>query len=341
MPSSSKAKRDLSIYRLSWHCAVTAKSVVKLSSGLIIDCNPATETLTGKSRNNIIGHSITEFIPPDEWERALKEVSHLSEAPARYHDFHVIKPDGRRVPLIISTSGAVELERVGNVAVFELQDISIEQEQQVLLKYARTRSAKAESLVIVTLLQMIRSISLAMELRDSYTAGHQNRVAEIAVAIGNEMGWSAERLTGLRLGGQLHDIGKLSIPGEILTKPGKLSRIEKELLKEHCENGYNILKDIPSPWPIAAIALQHHEKLDGAGYPQGLTGEQIIPEAKVMAVADIFEAMRSHRPYRPALPIATVLAQLESEAGTKLDTDAVGICVSLCRQGRFDELFEN
>lgn len=340
MPRSSTTNRDLAIYRLSWHCSVTAKSVVRLSSGQILDCNPATEALLSTSRDNLVGHSITEFIPSDEWERALSQVSHLSEEPARFHDFHVMKPDGRRVPLIISTSGAVELEGIGRVAVFELQDISTEQEQHALLQHARTRSAKAESLVIVTLLQMMRSISLAMELRDSYTAGHQNRVAEIAVAIANEMGWSAERLTGLRLAAQVHDIGKLSIPGEILTKPGKLSKIEKDLLNEHCENGYNVLKDIPSPWPIAAIALQHHERLDGSGYPQGLTGEQIIPEAKVMAVADVFEAMRSHRPYRPAIPIDMVLAQLESEAGTKLDPDAVRICVSLCRQGRFEELFE-
>ena len=128
----------------------------------------------------------------------------------------------------------------------------------------------------------------------------------------------------------------MSIPGEILTKPGRLSKTERALLNEHCENGYNILKGIPFGWPIAAIALQHHEKLDGSGYPNGLTADEILPESKVLAVADMFEAMTAHRPYRPAIPVDTVLGLLEADAGIKLDSEAVRICALLSRQGRLD-----
>jgi putative nucleotidyltransferase with HDIG domain len=179
---------------------------------------------------------------------------------------------------------------------------------------------------------------MAMEMRDPYTAGHQTRVARIAVEIATEMGWSAERIVALRLAAQIHDIGKISVPSEILSKPGRLSANERALLNEHTQNGYNILKGIPFPWPIATIVLQHHEKLDGSGYPEGLKGDQILPEARILTVADMLEAMVSHRPYRPGHPIEAVFEQLLSESGTKLDPDVLNACTSLYRSGRLDEI---
>ena len=181
---------------------------------------------------------------------------------------------------------------------------------------------------------MVKPMVAAMEMRDPYTAGHEIRVADIAVAIGREMGWLEEQLHGLYVAAQVHDIGKISIPAEILTKPTKLTAGEWGLIHEHPETGYIILKDIPFPWPIAEIVRQHHERLDGSGYPLGLKGDAILPEAKVMAVADMVEAMASHRPYRPAIKLHVVLQQLEKEAGRLLDVEAVRACATLFRQKR-------
>ena len=181
---------------------------------------------------------------------------------------------------------------------------------------------------------MVAPMVAAMEMRDPYTAGHESRVADIAVAIGREMGWLEEQLHGLYVAAQVHDIGKISIPAEILTKPTKLTAGELGLIHEHPETGYTILKDIPFSWPIAEIVRQHHERLDGSGYPLGLKGDAILPEAKVLAVADYVEAMGSHRPYRPAAKLTTVLKQIEKEAGSKLDAQAVRVCASLFREKR-------
>ena len=181
---------------------------------------------------------------------------------------------------------------------------------------------------------MVAPMVAAMEMRDPYTAGHESRVADIAVAIGKEMGWPEERLHGLYVAAQVHDIGKISIPAEILTKPTTLTAGELALIHEHPGTGYTILKNIPFPWPIAEIVHQHHERLDGSGYPQGLKGDAILPEATVRAVADFVEAMGSHRPYRPAAKLKIVLKQIETEAGSKLDAEAVQVCAALFREKR-------
>jgi HD-GYP domain-containing protein (c-di-GMP phosphodiesterase class II) len=181
---------------------------------------------------------------------------------------------------------------------------------------------------------MVAPMVAAMEMRDPYTAGHETRVAEIAVAIGREMGWPEERLHGLRVAAQVHDIGKISIPAEILTKPTRLTGGEWALIREHPETGYTILKDIPFAWPVAKIVRQHHERLDGSGYPLGLKGDAILPEARIVAVADMVEAMASHRPYRPAIKLKIVLQQIKREAGSKLDAEAVRVCAALLLEKR-------
>ncbi|MGB8260207.1 MAG: PAS domain S-box protein [Terracidiphilus sp.] len=181
---------------------------------------------------------------------------------------------------------------------------------------------------------MVAPMIAAMEMRDPYTAGHESRVADIAVAIGGEMGWREGRLHGLRVAAQVHDIGKISIPAEILTKPTRLTAGEWALIREHPETGYTILKDIPFAWPVAEIVRQHHERLDGSGYPRGLKGDEILPEARVLAVADMVEAMASHRPYRPGIDLELVLKQIETEAGSLLDPEAVRVCAALIREKR-------
>ena len=172
----------------------------------------------------------------------------------------------------------------------------------------------------------------AMEWRDSYTAGHQMHVANIAVAIAKEFNWSNDRLKGLHLAGIVHDLGKLAIPIEILTKPFRLSTDELDLIQQHPEVGYQILKDIPFPWPIAEIVRQHHERLDGSGYPRNLIATDILEEAKILAIADTIEAMAFDRPYRAGLGIQAALNEIESEAGKKLDEDYVKVASKIIQE---------
>lgn len=175
----------------------------------------------------------------------------------------------------------------------------------------------------------VQAISLAVEMRDPYTAGHQIRVADLACSIAQEMGFSEDRIYGLRMASVIHDLGKITIPGEILCKPGRLSGPEYEMIKTHVQSGYDILKKIDFPWPLADIVIQHHERLDGSGYPKGLSGEQILMEAKILSVCDVFETIGSHRPYRPSLGMKKAMDELTENRGRLYDADVVDVCLGL------------
>ncbi|MBL7205116.1 MAG: response regulator [Desulfobacteraceae bacterium] len=170
----------------------------------------------------------------------------------------------------------------------------------------------------------IRVISSTVEMRDPYTAGHQQRVTTIACAIATEMGLPEDRIDGLRMAGVIHDLGKIAVPAEILSKPGEITEAEFSIIKSHPQVGNDILKDIEFPWPIAEIVYQHHERMDGSGYPQGLSGEDILLEARILCVADVVEAMASHRPYRPALGIEKALDEISENKGVFYDPEVVG-----------------
>lgn len=185
------------------------------------------------------------------------------------------------------------------------------------------------------LMESIEAISATVEMRDPYTAGHQIRVASLGVALAREVGLSDDKVEGIHLAGIVHDLGKISVPAEILNKPGRLTDIEFSIIKQHAEAGYDILKNIEFPWPIAEIVRQHHERLDGTGYPQALKDGAILPEARILAVADTVEAMASHRPYRPSRGIEPALAEIERGSGTAYDAHVVEACVRLFREGRF------
>lgn len=198
----------------------------------------------------------------------------------------------------------------------------------------RTRKEHEQHAIILreSLEQSIQTIADTVEARDPYTAGHQRRVAELATAIAREMGLPADQVNGIHLAAIIHDLGKIHIPAEILAKPGKLSPIEFELIKTHPQEGYNILKGVKFPWPIADIILQHHERQDGSGYPQGLKGEQILLEARIMAVADVVEAISSHRPYRPGLGIDSALEEIERNRDVRYDPKVADACLRLFRE---------
>lgn len=186
-----------------------------------------------------------------------------------------------------------------------------------------------------SLMQAVEAITALNAMRDPYTADHGRRVAEIAVAIGRELDLDSTRLQGLRIASCLHDVGKINIPAEILAKPRRLSAAEFALVKEHSRAGYEVLKKIDFPWPVATFVLQHHERYDGSGYPSGLSGEEIALEARIIAVADVVESMSSHRPYRAALGIEKALAEIEHGRGTAFDPNAVDACLRLFRDKHF------
>ncbi len=186
-----------------------------------------------------------------------------------------------------------------------------------------------------SLVGTIQAISLIVETRDPYTAGHQKRVSSLARTIAQEMGLPRDAVDNIRMAGAIHDIGKLSVPAEILSKPTRLNEIEMSLIKVHPQTGYDILKDAELPSPVAEIVLQHHESLDGSGYPQGLKDGEILLEARIVSVADVVEAIASHRPYRPALGIEMALEEIEKNKGRLYDAEVVGVCLKLFREKGF------
>ena len=182
---------------------------------------------------------------------------------------------------------------------------------------------------------VIQAMALTVERRDPYTAGHQRRVADLARAMAAEMRLPNQQIDGIRMAGLIHDLGKICVPAEILSKPGQLTEIEHSLIRDHPHVGYDILKEIEFPWPLADIVLQHHERIDGSGYPAGLKDEDIIIEARTLAVADVVEAMASHRPYRPTLGREMALEEISKNKGILYDPDVVDACVKLLEKKGF------
>lgn len=175
----------------------------------------------------------------------------------------------------------------------------------------------------------IHALASTVEKRDPYTAGHQQRVSNLACAIAREMDLPGETINGIRMVGFIHDLGKIYVPAEILNKPGTLTEVESTLIRTHAKVGYDILKTVEFPWPIAEVIVQHHERLDGSGYPFGLSGKEILLEAKIIAVADAIEAIASHRPYRPALGLERALEEVSEKKGILYDPEVVDVCIRL------------
>jgi putative nucleotidyltransferase with HDIG domain len=199
-------------------------------------------------------------------------------------------------------------------------------EEQVLRQAERLRQ---------TVESTVQAMGQLVEARDPYTAGHERRVAELAAAIAASLRWSDESIGELRTAALVHDIGKNAVPAEILNKPGRLSPLEFELVKGHSRSGYEILAPIDFGAPVAEVVLQHHERLDGSGYPRGLHGGEILPAARVLCIADVFEAMVTHRPYRPALPVEEATAEIRSGLGVRYDDEAGLACLRLVEDEGF------
>jgi putative two-component system response regulator len=186
---------------------------------------------------------------------------------------------------------------------------------------------------------IVESIALAVEARDPYTAGHQRNVAKLACGIAGKLGLSQHRIEGVRMAALIHDLGKISIPAEILSKPSRLSDIEFSIIKDHPKVGYNILKEIEFPWPLAEMIYQHHERINGSGYPRGLTGDKMLEEAKILAVSDVVEAMASDRPYRPAVGMDAAVEEISKNSGLLYDSRVVDAFMLFLKENGYRLLF--
>jgi response regulator RpfG family c-di-GMP phosphodiesterase len=239
-------------------------------------------------------------------------------------------------PALWATGEAQQLEVEALGVFWEAHWIPVSKDLYMHYALDITDRKKSEDTLKKTLESLRKAIGAtvqvmvsAIETRDFYTAGHQMRAAYLARAIATEMGLPQDKIDSIRMAGSIHDIGKLSIPAEILSKPTKLSKIEFALIKQHARQGYEILKDVESPWPLAQIVYQHHERMDGSGYPRNLKGSEILMEARILSVADVVEAMASHRPYRPGLGIDEALNEIEKNSGTLYDDAVADACLRL------------
>lgn len=295
--------------------------------GRFISVNDATCRITGYSREEILALSPDKVIIPEDMERSRQHFIKALRGEPQTYEQTINGKMGNRIQLsVTNTAVKVNNKIVGVYSVSE--DITERKKADADLKTAL-------ELINTTLEGTIEAIAVMSELRDPYTAGHQRMVTVLAVAIAGEIGLPEEQIRALRVAGLLHDVGKVYVPSEILSKPGRLSDLEMNLAKAHAEAGYDIVKTIKFPWPVAQIILQHHERMDGSGYPQGLKGEQIMLEARILAVADVVEAMMAHRPYRPALGVDKALDEISSHKGLLYHGPAVDACILLFREKGF------
>jgi PAS domain S-box-containing protein len=297
--------------------------------GRIIMANPALIQMLGLSSfDELSSHSLEElgFEPDcsrDKFKKLIEQKGELRGLEATWT---------RRGKSVIFVRQSIKVIRArdGTVLHWEgtVEDITKNKMSEAELQRTLEELRKAFGATI-------QALTITVEMRDPYTAGHQRRVTRLARAIGTEMGLSHEQIDGIRMAGSVHDLGKISIPAEILSKPGRITEIEFTIIKTHPQIGYSILKTIEFPWPVAKVVLQHHERMNGSGYPSGLLAEDILAEAKVLGVADVVEAMTSHRPYRPAQGIDKALEEISQNRGILYDARVVDVCLKLFAEKRF------
>jgi PAS domain S-box-containing protein len=280
-----------------------------------------------------INMSILDFVQEEDHQRVMENLQKgMKGEKITGFQIQVITKSGKRVFFESFFSRVYkDGEVVGAQAI--IKDITESKRAEEELKQSFERMRKA-------LGATVQSISMIVEMKDPYTAGHQQRVSDLARAISTEMGLSADQRDFIRTASAIHDIGKISIPAEILSKSTKLTDMEFNLIKTHAQSGHDILKDIEFPWPVADVVLQHHERMDGSGYPQGLKGNDIFLEARIMAVADVVEAMASHRPYRPSLGIDCALDEISRNKGILYDADVVDACLKLFQEKGYTLVFK-
>jgi PAS domain S-box-containing protein len=297
------------------------------TGGCFAYVNPATVHLLGaESAEQLLGRPLLERISPDHREMVRERIRLLTEAREKVPPIvqKYLKLDSTVIYVEASAVPFSYNNEIGSLAY--LHDITERIQAEEKIRESRENLRRAlESTVL--------AIALMVETRDPYTAGHQRRVSDLARTIAQETGITPDGVDSIRIAGMIHDIGKISVPAEILSKPVRLSEIEINLIRIHPQAGFEILKDIEFPWAIGQIILQHHERMDGSGYPLGLTGDQVCFEARILAVADVVEAMASHRPYRPGLGLESALNEISVNQGRLYDERVVKACLSVFAGG--------
>lgn len=296
--------------------------------------NPAARRILGCEESGALGKDMStifalynergENIAPELVRKVLDQGQTVTST-----DMHtlVIGPQ-REVPVNISHSPFIAEGGRLRGTVLVLHDITERREAEHALQ-------KSVSQLKTSLEETVNALAVTSEKRDPYTAGHQQRVSQLACAMARELGLPKERIEGIRVAAILHDLGKIYVPAEILAKPARLTHMEMGIMKTHAEVGFDILKNIPFPWPVAKAVLEHHERMDGSGYPNALAGDDISSEARIIAVADVVEAMSSHRPYRAALGIERALEEIARNRGNLYDLDCVDVCLALFKDKGF------
>jgi PAS domain S-box-containing protein len=286
------------------------------------------QAMLGYTPSEIVGRTFQQFIYPEDLPYVQNQFKKVLSGQLEPSEYRILKKSGD-IGWVRSSSRPIvkEGKTIGLRGI--MTDITQrkkaeEENQQTLINLRKAMSG------------IIQAMAATVETRDPYTAGHQRRVANLGRAIAHEMGLTDHQTDGIRMAGIVHDLGKISIPAEILSKPTKLSDIEFALIKTHPQVSYDILKDIDFPWPVAQTVFQHHERIDGSGYPLGLQGEEILLEARILAVADVVEAIASHRPYRPAFGIEAGLDEISKNKGILYETAVVDACLKLFREKRFE-----
>lgn len=288
--------------------------------------NNATVRDYGYTSTEFLQMRITDIHPAEEVPKLLEHLAEKARSSLQRTHWTHLKKDGTRITVEVSRHSMDFEGRPATVvtAIDISERVAAERRERDLLE--QTHEA---------MLGTVRVLSRIVELRDPRTAGHQQGVARLAVAIGQELGLTGERLEGLRIAATLHDIGNIAISSDILSKPGRLSEAEFDLVKGHVTASHELLRDVPFPWPVAEIVWQHHERMDGSGYPRGLKGKELSLEARILAVADTVEAMCSRRPHRPPVEIADTLEEIEANAGQLYDPEVTAACLRLLRNKGF------
>jgi len=307
--------------------SLTGVYITDTQTGVFLYANPRLEQMLGYGPGQLVGVRAEDIVVSQDMPIMLANRERLlAGTAASSYEVRARRKDGAIIELgvqgrLLQSDGATS-------TIGMAQDITEKKraEKEIQRYLTQLQSAFMSTVEVATTLS---------EMRDPYTAGHERRVGKLAAAIGAELGFDTQAQEGLRVAGFLHDIGKITIPAEILSKPGKLSAIELKLIQGHAQASYEVLKDVEFPWPVAQVALQHHERMDGSGYPQGLKGETILLEARIIAVADVVEAMSSHRPYRPGLGIDKALAEIERGRASSYDAQVADACIRLFAQQRF------
>ena len=298
-------------------------------NGTFTYCNQAMTSILGYPMGELIGINYREYMDEDTADNIFRRFNSLLKNNTRtsFLVYEVRHRNGsiRLVEITFSLMRSPAGKPIGFRGI--MRDITERQKERDL--------EDRYNLMRRTLGQTVQALAMAFEVRDPYTAGHHRHVADLARTIATEMGLSRDTIDGIRIAGSIHDIGKISIPSEILSKPGALTEIEFKMIKTHPRMGYEILKNIDFPWPVADAVRQHHERLDGSGYPDGLKGDSIILEARIIAVADVIEAMAFHRPYRRAIGIDEALDDIRRNSGILYDTRVTEACLAVFMKKRY------